>query len=212
MFQLVCFVRQMLSLFFSSLHPQERMTSGGRTELELHLTPSPTEDQPLPSSSLLSPSDCAQLLSLHPSIRLLYPPPDCTQRTRHLVSEGLRYRLALVLFWVWTILCMKMFSAENLKNKNLIFFFFIFFSKSAAEEERCDLRIPLNIHPRASSASLRGPPEDDSAAPRRTAPRTSGRLGSVLSPDEQELRASVCFTEVSDASNVGNRPVMVTKK
>lgn len=127
MFQLVCFVRQMLSLFFSSLHPQERMTSGGRTELELHLTPSPTEDQPLPSSSLLSPSDCAQLLSLHPSIRLLYPPPDCTQRTRHLVSEGLRYRLALVLFWVWTILCMKMFSAENLKNKNLIFFFFIFF-------------------------------------------------------------------------------------
>lgn len=171
MFQLVCFVRQMLSLFFSSLHPQERMTSGGRTELELHLTPSPTEDQPLPSSSLLSPSDCAQLLSLHPSIRLLYPPPDCTQRTRHLVSEGLRYRLALVLFWVWTILCMKMFSAENLKNKNLIFFFLHFFSpsqlqkKSGATSASPSTSIPA--HPQHPCVDLQRMTPRHRAAPRR---------------------------------------------
>lgn len=85
------------------------MKSRERTELEaedvktwLHEAPSLSEDHPLPS-----PYDCAQLLSLHPVILLLYPPPDCTQRIQNLKSVSLGYRSAPALLCVWTICALK---------------------------------------------------------------------------------------------------------
>lgn len=96
------------SFFLSCLHPhrdekqrEDRAGSWG-CKTWLHLTRSLSEDHPLPS-----PSDCAQLLSLHPVIQILYPPPDCTQHTRNLKSVSLGYCSAPALLWVWTICAVK---------------------------------------------------------------------------------------------------------
>lgn len=132
-------VRQVLSSFLSlppSSEEDRGMKSRGRTELEaedvktwLHLTPSLSEDHPLPS-----PSDCAQLLSLHPVIQLLYPPPDCTQHTQNLTFVSLGYCSSLALLWVWTICAVK----ASLEKNNR-------FLSSAAEEGQSDLRISRSI-------------------------------------------------------------------
>lgn len=104
----------------------------------LHPTPSLSEDHPLPS-----PSDCAQLRSLHPVIQLLYPPPDCTQlaQTLTLVSLGSCSRGLFVL-------------SDILRREK---------AGVAAEEGQSDLRSILrilrilSIPARSSGGERRGP-------------------------------------------------------